>query len=307
MNNDKKGAYYFDFRAQDVPYLNTIVLGGLMTRLESRKTDNGVKYLEGKILTVVDLHDINSVFFTDKSHVTMPMRIPIYFYPLNARMKKQIDYIELNVKDKDMVVVRGFMDTIEAEVFKDGYEKIAMRPETVLQGVSLQHCFSNFADKEMGSVPVGINYLTVNAIITGIEYSTNRKAKTIAHMSLAAPRILPRNIGIKFSKKGGGTGIDIYHAVFFTEEASYLKEHFHTGDVVEVQGRFIKKFFERKLFNKLDRHFIIDAFAISMINKEQQQKKRLVKAVATKMAEETDDEIKNIGEDLLKEFNIHGN
>ncbi len=295
-----KNSYYKAFSEAQIPYLNHVVIGGSMGKAIPRIDSKGVKYLESKILTIVDLKDLDDVFYTDKKHVQMNMLIPVFFYPLNDRMARQIEYIEKNVKPGMIVTVRGFLDTIKVEVIKDAaYAEFVVRPETVIEGVSIQN--SGRIVKHIEKLGVCINYLNVNGMITGIETAEARNGKPIVHLAIASPRNIPRNIGLQIGD-GNSLGIDIFHGVIFTEEAEYVAKNFKVGDVVTVKGRFIYKFFKREIFNKLDRHFIIDIFAMSLISKSKEVKSKLAKTIAEQMSQEEAPEIKNTGEDILEQL-----
>ncbi len=295
-----KNPYYKAFAKAQVPYLNHVVIGGSIGDIIPRVNSKGVEYIETKILTIVDLKDLDNVFYTDKKHVQMNMFIPVFFYPLNERMARQIEYIKKNVKPKMIVTVRGFLDTIKVEVIKDSaYAELIVRPETVVEGVSIQN--SGRTVKHIEKLGVCINYLNVNGMITGIETAKARNGKTIVHLAIASPRIIPRNIGVQ-TGTGNDLNIDIFHGVIFTDEAEYVAQNFKVGDVVTIMGRFLYKFFKRGVFNKLDRHFIIDIFAMSPISKSKEEKAELAKTIAKQMTVEQEKEIKEAGEDLLKEL-----
>lgn len=301
--NEKNTNYYLLFKAQDIPYLNTVTIGGVISNISFKKTDKGVEYIESKIVSVASMEGLDDILQTDKYKVSIPMRIPLFFYPVNDRMRKEIEYIKKNVKDKDFIVVRGFLDTIRIDTMNPKYTHFVVQNETVVEGLDLQHfACANFANKEMGQIPNAINYTAVTGVITGMETGKNRKGEPILHISLACPRIIPRNIGVQFGSRKYNANIDIVHTVFFSsEDAVYIKEHFTIGDAVIIQGRFITKFFGRKdIFQKLNRHFIIDAFAISLMEKTQAQKKALIKSVAKKMAKEEDEELKSTAQELME-------
>ncbi|MEM3473595.1 MAG: hypothetical protein QW735_03290 [archaeon] len=290
----------------DYPFVNEITLTGVVAKIRDRKDAANDTYYEIKLISAFNYTEFSNLFNTDKDRLEFNANIPLVIYPVTNALKNFISGTVSKVQEKELIAVRGFLMSNVVDKVDFATNRLRKEVETFVHILGLQRTFTKIQKVNFQELGLPINHALISGIVIDKYTATGRDGRTLVGLSIVTPRMLSKPVSQRTENET--LPYELVDVVYFRKDGDYLANTINISDYVLVRGRLINKFFEKSLFPKIKRYYLIDAYSVVTKHLTKQNEKNVLGKVAQVVKDEkADDDIAKLGVALEKYINNENN